>query len=328
MATKRPAPASPASPERLDPALEQAIQAAPDDAAARARYADWLVAHGNPRGALARCQIALEQEPRSKKLRAQEKELLDAHAAQIRGGYGGAHGGFLADFCSVTYRGGFWHTVAFSGLAPVLAAVLAHPSARLLDTLTLSYLEAGARYDAGVGALCQTGPHAALRELRIGSVPEGQDELVDFAERTTGPLDALAQACPRLQVLRTLCPRFGAVSHPALRVLDARMGAAAESLDALADSRLPALEELHLGVYADEEDLYPALRWEDGALDRLLRGDATPALKRLVLWCMPADPQTRWAPRVRTSPLGRRLTRLDVADWDDPGADAVDVYEV
>lgn len=322
MATPSPAP------EALDPALEQAIQADPDDLAARTRYADWLVAHGNPRGALARCQLALLKEPRSKKLRAQEKEILGAHAAQIRGGFGGSYAGFLEDFCSVTYRGGFWHTVAFSGLSPVLAAVLAQPSARLLHTLSLSYLEAGASYDAGVGALCQTGPHAALRELRIGSLPEGQDELVDFAERTTGPLAGLAQACPRLQILRTLCPRFGAVSHPALRIFDARMGATADSLHALADSRLPALEELHLGVYAAEEDMYPQLRWEADALAGLLRGDATPALRRLVLWCLPADAETPWAARVRASPLGRRLTRIDVADWDEPGADAADVYEL
>jgi uncharacterized protein (TIGR02996 family) len=70
-------------------AFERALAEAPDDLAGRCAYADYLAERGDPRGELMQVQIALEDEDRAaaehKKLRAREKELLEAHEREWLG---------------------------------------------------------------------------------------------------------------------------------------------------------------------------------------------------------------------------------------------------
>ena len=201
-------------------------------------------------------------------------------------------------------EGRAWRKVAFAGPRALLAKLVKHPVAQTLETLTLVRIDAEA--DKLIQVLAKGPPLGALRELRLGLVPEGQDDLVGFEERDCGELAALARACPQLDVLRLLCPGFVAGDHPTLRVLDARTGAWPASVASLVEASLPGLEELHLGFGVDEEEaLYPSLVWTADALTPLLDGKALPALRRLCLWPMPEDDGL--VELVRASPLGKRV---------------------
>src|SRR4051812_45719564 len=64
-------------------ALEAAVRANPDDRAAHAALADYLIEQGDPRGEFIQVQLALEDESlsaaRRKELKAHEKALLKRH---------------------------------------------------------------------------------------------------------------------------------------------------------------------------------------------------------------------------------------------------------
>ena len=90
-------------------------------------------------------------------------------------------------------------------------------------------------------------------------------------------------------MLRLLCLRFELGSHPTLRVVDARIGAAPAAVAKLASANLPALEVLELGFDAfehEDEGIGPELRWSGGTLDPLLAKPPAPLLR---LWPMPDD---------------------------------------
>jgi uncharacterized protein (TIGR02996 family) len=315
--------------EPLDPALEARICEDPDDEARWRAYADWLVAQGSPRGELAAVQLARKCDD-SPALAAREAELLVEHAALLRGSYAARYTRFLDDLCTVRYEAGFWRKLSFSGSAAELGLVLAHPSARLLHTLHVHYVDGCSdAYDSAITALATAEPRpSALRELRVGVMPEGQSDLVSFGDRTCGNLGALARACPRLTTLRLLCPSFdlGHQALPSLRVLDARTGASPSSLAALARARLPQLEQLDLGFETAHEDdvMWPVLAWPDDALDELLAAldVAMPALRRLRLWPMPNAPEHPLLARLADMP------RIEVCDWDGAEDDADGTYEL
>src|SRR5262245_40951791 len=70
----------------LRKALEQAINDDPEDLAAHAAYADFLMEQGDPQGEFIQLQLTLENArlpaAQRKKLQKREKELLDAHKAE------------------------------------------------------------------------------------------------------------------------------------------------------------------------------------------------------------------------------------------------------
>lgn len=221
--------------------------------------------------------------------------------------------------------GHVWRKVGFSGPRSIFKKLLKHPVAQELHTLTVAGLN-GTSSDLknAIADLAAGPPLASLRELRLGVVREGQSE-VDFGKRKCGDLSALAAACPRLEVLRLLCPGFVAGAHPTLRVLDARLGALASSVASLASAELPKLEELHLGYEVNQEEpLHASLLWKERALDPILTGEGLPALRRLHLWPMPGD--RKLAQKAKGSPLGKRV-KVEVHDLDDIRAHT-DAYEV
>lgn len=271
----------------FDERLEEAIARDPDDPAVRQVYADWLQQAGNPRGELAAVQLARELDD-SPALRAREAELLAAHADDFAGAKQ-ADGFRIPDHCNeITYRAGFWKSVQFSGTSRVLEQLVAHPSARLLQRLMINYIDnSDEDYTAAIGIVA-TARWPALRELVIGNLPEGQSELAGFGDRNCGPLAALADVCPRLDVLRLLCPMFEAGDHPTLRMLDARLGATPASIVQLALASLPNLQILDLGFdnfAADDDAAHPLLQWEAVALDPLFERPP-PKLERLRVWPM------------------------------------------
>lgn len=316
-------------PEPFDPALEAGIDEDPDDVAGFEAYAAWLVAQGSPRGELAMAQLARAREG-SPALAAREASLLEEHAALLRGAHQSRYTRWLDDFCVVRWHAGFWRQVAFTGPSDVLRLVLAHRSARFVRTLHIHAIDDYSEdYDAAITAVAEAGPRlGALRELRIGDVPEGQSALVGFGDRTCSNLGELARSCPQLTTLRLLCPTFdlGTQELPALRWLDARMGASRASLAALARARLPRLEQLDLAFDANPEGdvIWESLCWPDDALDELLATQPVtmPALQRLRLWPMPFEPE---------HPLLERLagvSLLELGDWDEAVDDADGAYDL
>ena len=174
----------------LDPALEQAIARDPDDRAAFVVYADWLQQAGNPRGELAAIQLARETAD-TPAMQAREDALLEEHA-DVLCGPPLADGYRIPDHCNeVTYRGGFWRSIVFSGPPHVLAALVAHPSARLLHRLAIASLDGAEDDYTPAIEILSSARLPVLRELRIGDLPEGQSALAGFADRTCGSLAAL-----------------------------------------------------------------------------------------------------------------------------------------
>jgi uncharacterized protein (TIGR02996 family) len=313
--------------EPFDPVLEARIDDDPDDDARFHAYAEWLVAQGSPRGELAKVQLARAREG-SPELAAREAALIEAHGALLRGVYKTRYSRWLDDFCIVRWHAGFWRRIEFSGTAEQLRLVLAHRSARLVNVLQIRNSEV---YDPAITAVAAAGPQlGALRELRIGEMPEGQDAMVGFGDRTCTNLGELARGCSSLTTLRLLCPTFelGTQPFPSLRWLDARTGASPASLAALARARLPRLERLDLAfdTSAEEDAMWPSLCWPDDALDGLLAAVdvAMPALARLRLWPMPYAPDHPLLERLVGTP------RIEVGNWDDMAEndDADGTYEL
>jgi uncharacterized protein (TIGR02996 family) len=301
----------------------------PDDDARFQVYADWLAAHGSPRGELAAVQLARERED-TPELKAREAALFDEHANLFRGEHRTRYTTWLEDLCTVRYKAGFWRWLAFAGSAEELELLLQHPSARLLHTLHVRGIDDHTdEYDAAIAALAAVDPPlAGLRELRIGDVPEGQSAGASYGDRACNNLGLVADACPRLTTLRLLCPNFdlGPQTFANLHWLDARMGASPESLTAIAQSRFPRLEQLDLGFETSPEDemMWASLHWPEGALDELLAAVhvAMPALCRIRLWPMPYD---------LDHPLIQRLAdmpRIEVCDWDEGQDDASGTYQL
>ncbi|WAS96437.1 hypothetical protein [Nannocystis punicea] len=219
-------------------------------------------------------------------------------------------------------EGKAWRKVAFSGPLKILAKLVKHPVAQKLETLTIVNIDEKA--DKAIRVLAEGPPLAALRELRLGFLPEGQDELVGFEQRNCGDLTALSRACPRLEILRLLCPGFVAGDHPTLRVLDARTGARPASVASLAKASLPSLEELHLGFgVEDDEPMAPSLVWPPKTLQPLLDGKALPTLRRLCLWPRPEDDGL--FKLARASPLGKRV-KIELLSADDDLEADTDAY--
>jgi uncharacterized protein (TIGR02996 family) len=171
--------------ERFNEDLERELAESPDDRATFTAYAAWLTAQGSPRGELAAVQLEREVGA-SKALEAREEELIAANAALFRGAHATRHSKWLDDFTTkLTWRGGFWRAVNFSGPRATLAALLAHPSARLLHSLAIAAIDDEEESFDGaleelVGARATLG---ALRTLRLGNIPEGQTALAGFGDR-------------------------------------------------------------------------------------------------------------------------------------------------
>src|SRR5262245_59356213 len=109
--------------------LEQAIAAEPDDLAAHAAYADWLMQQGDPRGEFIQVQLALEEPGRD----ATERERLKQREAELLGAHGSAWVGHWAAL--VEARGPDDGQIDFPGPKPArfIKGVLAQVA---IDSLT------------------------------------------------------------------------------------------------------------------------------------------------------------------------------------------------
>jgi hypothetical protein len=231
---------------------------------------------------------------------------------------------FNMDSPATDAEGNVWKKVCFAGPRAILKKLVHHPVAQRLETFTIGDPDDSGSFTSALKVLGAGPPLGALRELRIGTLPEGQ-EAGELGDRKCGDLALLATACPHLEVLRLLCPGFVAGGHPMLRVLDARIGAKPSSVASLARASLPHLAELHLGFETDEEEgMAPSLIWSSRTLEPLLTGDVLPSLRHLHLW--PTQEDDAQLRKAKASPLGRRVT-VALRSFDDLEADT-DAYTV
>lgn len=279
------APAAAAAAHDAAAALEAAIIADPGDTAAFTVYADWLQQQGDPRGELITLSLAREVEvaagntKRRSPLPLAIARLMERHAAALLGPLATLVPD-LRDPASgpFTWRAGFIHrlTCKRAEPAPIVDAVLAHPSGRFLRELIV---ETERMEDAHgvVDTLCARAP-ATLAELELIVKDARDDQQLDVT--------ALWAAVPGLRRLNLAAHSFdlGAVRAPAAeraRFATKRLSVAA--VRALGVAPWPALQRLELrfgGRYdassSTIEDLLPLLRREDlPALTHLkLRGCA------------------------------------------------------
>ncbi|MDQ3369860.1 MAG: TIGR02996 domain-containing protein, partial [Myxococcota bacterium] len=236
------------------PALEAAIEAAPDDPGPWLAYGDWLQLHGDPRGELV---IAQDGSPRGEDLGAR---LLDRHERYFLGGLA-RHD----EVVTCTWRRGFLRTAkvvttrvheeAGIAQAPLVRTLLDLPSARFLEELTVgcaSIHEEGVA-EALIEAMVASGPRPTLRRLAFTTYLD--EEMLSWT--STGPLGALWPLYPHLTSLELTAGGLdlGDVDLPHLaRLRIETCGLTWENLQAIVRASLPALRELELWFGASDPD--------------------------------------------------------------------------
>lgn len=212
------------------PELEEQIAAAPDDPAPYLVHADWLQQAGEPRGELAAIQAAQLGAGGAElaRLMNAEQALLEAHARHF---YGPLLRFKAARRTHLAWFGGFVRAMDGSFNAAAAAAFLEHPSARLIQRLSLVELDY---------------PPPLLSHLTSAS----QTDL------------AWVWTLPRLRELRVASwgePTLGEPGHPELRLLHVHAPGDA-LLRGLGRAALPRLEALSLtGLRAAQAGLLEGL---------------------------------------------------------------------
>jgi uncharacterized protein (TIGR02996 family) len=180
-------------PASLREALESALVADPDDRSAYMAYADYLAEQGDPRGELIQVQLALEDGGTSpgerERLRAREKELLDAHQRDWLGPLAGHLLGESAEEHGVRFRfaRGWLDTVHARRLVFDLARLLTRSDeSRLLRELSAESTDYEDEWPGDPGdvelvryerpALCALRRAPALGNVRVFRLGEDQGE--------------------------------------------------------------------------------------------------------------------------------------------------------
>jgi uncharacterized protein (TIGR02996 family) len=299
-------PAAPSAPPREpppdepeNPELERALLADPDDVEAHLVLGDWLQDRGHPRGELIALMHRTEREPHrdprplADELRAlfveHRRALLGdlvqglapqaiADAVQVK------DGGVRLDLADGSLRSG-WRlgflrsvriadTPARDGTddgAP-LEALLAHPSARLVQELTLGLMryDDPGDYGEALELLAAAGPRPTLRRLFIGDF-EFPDEM-EISWTSIGDLSALYPLYPALRELTLQAGDFtlGEIVLPELRSFELRTGGLRRPcVEAICRASWPRLQRLVLwlgdpayGAEGTIDDVEPILAGE------------------------------------------------------------------
>jgi uncharacterized protein (TIGR02996 family) len=229
----------PAAPTSLQEALEAALLENPDEVAAHAAYADYLMEQGDPRGEVIQVQLALEDPGRSaqerKQLRDREDELLKHHGRKWLGDAGrflfGPWSGADKPSRYQFVRGWLDQVCVLPSPDAIFAALARSPETRLLRRLEVVY---DMRYHPFDFEQFTEGPNKALRgderpnemyeeavilppllgspylaNLRVFKLgfsdtgePLGHSTMVmPFGDCTAQQVIELLQKCPRLEEL-------------------------------------------------------------------------------------------------------------------------------
>ncbi|MCY1014946.1 TIGR02996 domain-containing protein [Pyxidicoccus sp. MSG2] len=273
------------------PELEAAILHAPEAAEGYLVYGDWLQAQGDPHGELIAIQHALFQAYEAIShdgASGEEARRLELKVAEVlRTHWGVLLGHALADanvesMLSVWWRLGFIHgaRVENLGRAPsnapsveeVLELLLAHPSARFLQELTLGPV--GSRrgdhdFQPLIRVIAKAAPRA-LRTLVVGDVADDDPKYDSpISSSFVGDLTPLYPALPQLRSLRLVGReiKLGAIDLPELRTFRLESTALSrEAVRSIAGASWPKLERLAVwfgsrahGAGGGVDDLQPLL---------------------------------------------------------------------
>ncbi len=162
-----------------NPELEAAIEKDPDDEAAYLVYGDWLQAEDDPRGELIALQAAALRDPSDKKLAKRIDKHIAQHANELLAGL---------EEIEVVWHLGFVRDARVAGLG-ALRALLAHPSGRFVQSLTVDH---GVERAPVIALLQTTKQPATLADLRIGrgwDTAKDAPELFDLFPRLHRSLD-------------------------------------------------------------------------------------------------------------------------------------------
>ncbi|MBN8232416.1 WGR domain-containing protein [Corallococcus macrosporus] len=274
----------------VNPDLEAAILAKPDDVKGYLAYAAWLEGEGDPRAELIRIQHSALDAPAATATAARKKaeKFIEEHADELLGES-------LAEAVSDESLKLEWHLgfirearvgqVDYDSVADIpelLGELLAHPSARFLSRLTIGMasFDGENEYDDTLEVLAKAKPAPPLRSLFIGDF-EFPDE-TEISWTQVGDLKPLYKVYPQLQELRVRGGEvdFGKIDLPELRSFTVETGGL--HLGAVKDivkAKWPKLESLEIwfgqenyGAGGGVKDLKP-----------LLDAEGVPALRKLGL---------------------------------------------
>jgi uncharacterized protein (TIGR02996 family) len=323
-----------------NPDIEATILSDPDSPSGYLVYADWLQAHGDPRGELIMLDYRLEKKTHDAPLlrarrrfeKTHRERLLPERLYEMQRGTSRYPG----HACEFERRYGFLYRARLGRadsevrytVRELLLALLHHPSAALLQELHIgAVVPTGASHpDAGiddlaalhardrgleydyqpvVAALSRAAP-ASLRRLTLADPDRYESER--YVSRL-GSVDGLFTSLPALTDLH-LCAYELEIAHiqaPVLRCFQLSTPILRpEFLDAFDRATWPHLEELRLCGNDHALDI--------GALARLLSGKPTPELSTLAIT------QTRDTGEIlhalMRSPLITRLRSLDLSYGD------------
>ncbi|RKG97755.1 WGR domain-containing protein [Corallococcus carmarthensis] len=274
----------------VNPDLEAAILAKPDDVKGYLAYAEWLKGEGDPRAELILLQHSALDVPAATATAVGKKaaKFIEAHAQELLGES-------LAEAVSDETLKLEWHLgfirearlgqVDYDSTADIpelLGELLAHPSARFLSRLTLGMASFDGEndYDDTLAVLAKAKPAPPLRSLFIGDF-EFPDE-TEISWTQVGDLKALYKVYPRLQELRVRGGEIGLgkIDLPELRSFTVETGGLHQgTVKEIVKAKWPKLESLEIwfgqegyGASGGVKDLKP-----------LLDAEGVPALRKLGL---------------------------------------------
>jgi uncharacterized protein (TIGR02996 family) len=274
--------------------LESAIDDNPTDLAAYEILADWLEAHGSPRGALIHMQL--------------RGDPVDAYIAEHRDALlGDIAKRFDQDF---KWNNGYISSAKFSSDGDVDAEIeklLQHPSGRRLYELRVGMMGDDAMdfSSTSIIALLAAEEPRALRALFLGDFEYPQETELSWYE--VGDISGVWKALPELETLtiRGIGFELGRIEHDNLEDLEIQTTSMSGSqMRALVEAKLPALERLVLWL------------GQDGDLDEinlralLMRNDL-PELRELGI--MNTTLSDAVCGDLLGSPLLAKLERLDLS---------------
>lgn len=271
--------------------LEAAILRAPEVADGYLVYGDWLQSQGDPRGELIALQHALLQAKGAEAtalkrkvsalLKKHQDLLLGAPLASMLGG----------KTLSVEWHLGFIRSarVAIAGygedpefeIDETLSMLLAHPSARFLQELTLGLAdnEGENEYGGLMRLIAKAGPKA-LRKLFIGDFVFPDETEISWTH--VGNVAPLYKALPQLRSLHLRGGEvsLGKIDLPELRDFTLESGGLDRgSVKAIAAASWPKLERLEVWFGAEEYGAGGDVK----NIQPLLDGSGLPELKHLGL---------------------------------------------
>jgi uncharacterized protein (TIGR02996 family) len=279
-----------ASLAKRNPALEEAIEKAPDNLEAYLVYGDWLQSQGDPRGELIALQCAAHQAEgeEATKLKRQAVALVRKYKEYLLGPLANLEKVENEEF-EVEWQFGFIKSARLArgdfdsefDVAEAVKQLFALPSARFLRELTFGmadFEENG--YDTVIDALAEV-RCPTLEKLFIGDFEYPDDTEISWTH--LGNIEPLYKALPNLRSLKL---RGGslelgkAVNLPELREFTVESGGLPEgAVEAIAKSHWPKLERLEVwfgaenyGAGGEVDDIQP-----------LLKGKNLPKLKHLGL---------------------------------------------